>query len=900
MVITDEKCVPPLNGLNHTQFIHTLDVQGDVKQIELQNYIATLHDNVHPNNHDCRYYDNMDLTQVGGEYQNKISIFHLNISSLNKHYIELVAYLECLSHNFDVIMLSEVGRYNIGSFANILDGYSFEFVPARTKCGGVGIFYRNCYSLNSVDKNIIGDSLECDCPDCQIEDIWVDLTIDGYRCLCCTCYRHPKGNIRHFNIALEQVLNKVNSTEMIYFVGDVNIDLIKSNTLPANDDYLKLLSVFQFVPLITIPTRLTESTMTLIDHIFVKLPSHVTENSTTAGAIYCNISDHLPVFCCVDMSKKRVIERPLVRLYNEKNYTTFIQKVAASGLDDILRMDDPERAYTLFNNTLTSVHDECFPLVRLSRKKHKSKPWVTAGIKKSVNHKNKLFRQYITKPDTKHKHKLAKYRSILRNVLNAAESQYYKNLLNSRQSSSRKMWSVINELISSKPPKKSADIKLLEYGNKTLTCKYDIANAFNNYFATIGNKLADEIPDSNNNYAHFMDKNLTQSIFLHPVDNTELTREIHKLKIGKAPGIDGIQNKLLKSISNTVVPVLSHIFNICMLRGIYPSALKIAKVIPLYKKGDRTLPENYRPISLLPCVNKLLEKLIEKRLRLFLEKQNIFYDFQFGFRSGHSTSQALLEITNNIRSLLEKGQNVLGLYLDLKKAFDTVNHNILKSKLLNYGIRGNCYDLLSSYLSNRVQMTYVNGVYSAKEFVSTGVPQGSVLGPLLFLIYINDIKNVVTDVSIRLFADDTNIFMHDSDCVKLVFDAKNTLLKLKIWFDANKLTLHLGKTNFTIFHSKHRPNHECCNEFDIDGCSITRTDSTKYLGLIIDDMLSWKQHVTDLCNKLVKYTGIFYRTKTHIPSNIAIQIYYAFIYSRISYCVELYGQQNCQSFGHYK
>ena len=335
--------------------------------------------------------------------------------------------------------------------------------------------------------------------------------------------------------------------------------------------------------------------------------------------------------------------------------------------------------------------------------------------------------------------------------------------------------------------------------------------------------------------------------------------------------------------------ILVHIFNLAFTTGIYPNDLKIAKVLPLFKKGDRSLPENYRPISLLPCVNKLLEKCIDKRVRKYLTNNNVFYEYQFGFRKGYSTVHALLETVNTIRNYLNNGENVLGLYLDLKKAFDTVDHNILLHKLNVYGIRGCCNNLIRSYLSNRKQCMFVNGTYSDNMDISTGVPQGSVLGPLFFLIYINDVQNAVPDISLRLFADDTSIFLHHSTCANLIEEAKTIIIKLSNWFDSNKLTLHLGKTNYTIFHCK-KQNKSCCSEsFMVNGIEISKTSHIKYLGVTIDDQLTWQYHVTDLINTLIKYTGIFYRINHNLTPNIAKGLFYAFIHSRISYGIEVYG-----------
>lgn len=472
-------------------------------------------------------------------------------------------------------------------------------------------------------------------------------------------------------------------------------------------------------------------------------------------------------------------------------------------------------------------------------------------------------------------------------ILKQAEAQYYKGLLSSKDTSARTAWGVINKVLNGKPKKSGSLITRIDHNGSTHTSEDAIADAFNNYFTNIGPNLAAQIK-STSCYQTFMDPSVESTIFLTPVTDEEVNKEIKRLKLYKAPGIDGITAKLLQKVYHVVTPVLTFIFNLSFQDGQYPDQLKIAKVIPLYKKGSHSLPENYRPISLLSCFNKLLEKLIEKRLRAFLHDNRIFYEYQFGFRSGYSTSYALLEVVNNIRTYLDRGENVLGLYLDLKKAFDTVNHAILKRKLYNYGIRGKCHDLLSSYLTNRKQRMFVNGAYSSTLIMLTGVPQGSVLGPLLFLIYVNDIKNVCPEISIRLFADDTNVFLHNPCCKRLKTEAQNTIKTLKGWFDANKLTLHLGKTNFTLFHTR-STRHDCFDKFEVDQFTICRTASTKYLGVIIDENLSWEPHITDLCNKLIKYSGIFYKTRTKFPPSTKINLYYAFVYSRMSYCAEIYG-----------
>ena len=707
-------------------------------------------------------------------------------------------------------------------------------------------------------------------------------------CVICACYRHPNGNVSHFIRGLEHVLQGLPKDCLSFVVGDINIDLLKYDTCPMYDSYLSLLLSHRFIPTITLPTRVTDDTMTLIDHIFVRLPNRLLTTEIKSGNIYCDISDHLPNFCILNKVVQPLSnERPLIRLYSQKNFDRYITLIGNTDFDDIVICNCVNTAYSALESILKLNHDICFPLVRQSRAKFKSKPWVNSAIRVSICHKNRLYRKYLAKPSIANKNSLSRYRKILVKTIHESQSKYYSEILNSRQTSPRKAWALINSLISDRNKRTKKSIKQILYEGKTNINDHEIANAFNDHFVTVGPKLANAITNGADPQRYF-DRPNQSSIFLSPVTTNEVVTEIYKLKLHKSPGMDGINNRILKSVSQYISHILAYIFNLSFTTGEYPQTLKVAKVIPLFKKGDAKQPENYRPISLLSSINKLLEKSIEKRIRNYLLEKQILYEFQFGFRSGYSTTHALLEITNNIRKHLDSGENVLGLYLDLKKAFDTVDHVVLKKKMHNYGIRGKCHELLTSYLRDRSQVTFVNGVYSQPKIITTGVPQGSVLGPLLFLVYINDLKNVVNNFSVRLFADDTNIFLYHRNCQTLINNAKVALQCLKSWFDANKLTLHIGKTNFTIFHSSKR-HHVCHDSFDIDGMVIKKTDATKYLGLTIDHELSWKCHINDLCRSIIKYVGIFSKIRDCIPLSLRHQLYYAFVHSRIAYGIEVYG-----------
>jgi hypothetical protein len=315
--------------------------------------------------------------------------------------------------------------------------------------------------------------------------------------------------------------------------------------------------------------------------------------------------------------------------------------------------------------------------------------------------------------------------------------------------------------------------------------------------------------------------------------------------------------------------------------------MKLAKVIPIFKAGSKLLVTNYRPISLLSVFSKIFEKIAHQQLYDFLLSQSVIYGSQFGFQKGRSTLHSLIEIVENIRDCLEQRNYGCGIFIDLKKAFDTVNHKILIDKLEHYGIRGRSLDWFSSYLTGRTQYTFCNGVNSELRTITCGVPQGSVLGPLLFLLYINDLPNISNKLKFYLFADDTNIFFESSDLESLEKTVNRELKKLSLWLNANRLALNISKTNFVIFAAKNKPLQNVT--LLINRKAIQQTDNVKYLGVIIDSQLTFTQHIANVVKKVSRITGLMYRIRGCVDNTTLNMIYYSLIYPHLLYGIPIWG-----------
>ena len=480
--------------------------------------------------------------------------------------------------------------------------------------------------------------------------------------------------------------------------------------------------------------------------------------------------------------------------------------------------------------------------------------------------------------------------NLFRNRVNRenskAKKKHYAEYFEANLNNIKKTWEGIRKIVNIK--KTSSKTSQLNINGKIIDDDKQLATKFNEYFVNVGPQTDNSIPRVPDiSPTNFLQNRINTNFIIAHISNEEILDVIKTLE-NKSTGPSSIPLKLLSLIPDLIIMPLAFIINLSIMTGEYPNLLKIVKVVPIHKGGSTQDINNYRPISLLSIFDKIIEKIMHNRVYEFLENHEVLTPNQFGFRKKNSTVNALAQITEKIKMSIGRGKYGCGVFIDLRKACDTVNHNILLTKLEHYGIRDNILKWFQSYLSDRKQYVSINGTSSQLLNITCGVPQGSVLGPLLFLLYINDLPNVSEILEFSLFADDTNIYLESESLQTLALIINREIDKLYVWLNVNRLSLNISKTNYILFHPYNKPMKQNI-EIKINGNLISEKEYIKYLGVLIDSTLSWKYQISSLCKKVSRAIGVMHKLKAFVPTQVMKSIYYSLVYSHIIYAIEVWG-----------
>ena len=753
---------------------------------------------------------------------------------------------------------------------------TFFHTDSETAAGGAALYISN--NLKAIPRADIKFTMPL------VESCWAEIiaNINKPNIIIGCIYRHPSANMPGFTQELQNIIKSLsNRKQHVYIIGDVNVNFLKYNEHANTEDYLNMLYSNNFLPLITKPTRLTDHSSTLIDHIYTNAPIE----NTTSGIALADISDNLPICCICNAPTSKNKHITYYRDYSNFCKEQYLADISQINWPDLYSTStDLHEITCACMNKVKDIVNKHAPLKKATNSKMKqlNKPWLTQGLLKSIKRKQKMYKSHFFSKNSMRIKEYKQY-SNLRNKMKAkAKDKYYNQYFKLYKENLKETWKLIGTIIKKKAKVKSNCSSRIIRNSKMYTNELDIANQFNQHFTTIGPTLASAINPIYDNPTKYIRNSPANSFYLSAVTEEYVAQLFSNLNERKA-SLD-IPNKLIKLASHELSKPFSYIYNQSIAQGIVPNVLKVSRVTPIFKSGDATDPANYRPIAVLSPFSKILEKIVNDQLISFIDKYNILFKYQFGFRKDHSTEIAILEITDILKTSIDNNLITCGVFLDFSKAFDTVNHEILLRKLHKYGVRGKALDCFTSYLTKRTQYVKLSNVESEFFQIVCGVSQGSTLGPLLFLLYINDLANSSDMLSFRLFADDANIFYATKTSKDLEAVMNSELQKVINYCNLNKLSINMRKTNFMIITSPQKPTIHNINILNIE-----RKTSMKYLGIYLDEHLNWKTQIAHVQGKLTKNLGILNQLRNYLNLKMLRQLYYTLIYPYLNYGAMCWG-----------
>lgn len=849
------------------------------------------------------YYDDTTyFTSFKKFKKNSFKVLSLNCGGIKGKFDEFSTFLnyyQSMGFKFEAICLQESG---LDSFTNVLpfqlDGYQliFQTKTASVK-GGMIIYLSRDYTYKRIHLSSFTNSIW--------EFMAIEISHSSFKKpkVISNFYRPPHNSSHDTDIFLSEFQNMLSTFSKfsdITILGDHNIDLLKLDKSTLVKKFVDILFSLGYLPQITSPTRFTSHSATLIDNVFCKFSD--SWERTKSGILTNRLSDHQSYFVHFpnDQSIKRKPKWVEYRKINDEGVKNLVEYLSNNQIFDSI-YNSSKNVNENYNHLLSIIsesRDKFLPIIkrRFNKYRDKLEPWMTNGILRSIRTRDKLHKKLILENINSRLYpyieaQLRNHRIILRRLIFQAKQSYWENRFFAVRNNIKDTWRLINIAIKSKSKLESPNC--FKINNEIITDNGEIANEFNNFFINIGDKLAAQIPSTVSHYSEYLKKDYAGNNFIfEKVSTTEVNKVINSLRNKQSQGYDGFSINLIKKVKDVIIAPLTHLINQSIETGIFPDSLKIARVLPIYKKGDHDLLDNYRPISILPALSKFFERILFNQLTNYLAKHQILFGSQYGFRNGHSAEHAAFELVERILSSFSNNDQSLAVYLDLTKAFDSMDHSILLAKLKHYGLSTDALTLISSYFENRTQYIDFQGAHSQYANIRTGVPQGSVLGPLFFILYVNDLNEASELFDMIMFADDTTLHCPLSKFYNNFTANTSELVTMELekifsWFCANKLTINASKTKFMIFH---RPNSSIPKlSISINGETITQVTNLDFLGLTLDEHLSWSTHISRTCSKISSAIGMMRQTRSILPTKARKLIYHSLITSRINYMLTIWG-----------
>lgn len=807
---------------------------------------------------------NSDSNSTYSSSNSYLRLGHLNVYHLLNKVPDLCVYLNQPTP-FHVFGVTESRLKNIidDSLISIPNYSVLRRDASFVQHTGIAVYIHDTIAQNFQRR----PDLESD----KIESLWIELkTPKSTPTLIGFIYRNPAATWDWYDDFSEMMDKASRSKGDIFLLGDFNIDLL--NPKGTHAAWTTTTSLFGLKQVVKAPTRITSTSSTLIDHIYTTNTEKILNVSVPSFAV----SDHNPVCCVVSTrlgkQKRRHHTKIIYRSFRNFEKDKFLNDLQMTPFHEVYNYTCPDAALSVWLQLFLGVLNKHAPL-REKRVKHSTvPPWLTVDIKRAMSYRDKLKRE-------KSFDQYKKQRNQVKYLVRAAKKAYFNKMMSEKRDTAS-IWKAINLITKGKtvaeiPSNFSAD----NFNNFFLTAAETLAKS-------AGAKVSSQFEVSDRLKMHCESNRPGRKFTIPYMTAADLSRYISNMPSKRSTGLDSIDTITLKMSLPYIVEYLVYIYNLCIEKNVFPSALKEAKVVPVPKSKQLNDINNYRPISLLPVLSKPLEKHIHKHLHDFLETNKLFHTQQSGFRPKHSCQTALTRIVDNWLLSINKNMMSGALFLDLKKAFDLVDHNILLEKLKCYHVSENVVSILRSYLQNRKQKVYVNGNFSSQGNIKYGVPQGSILGPLLFLLFINDLPLNVTssDVNCDLFADDTSLHAAGKTTTDISNKLQTSLDKIEEWCKENHMILHPTKTKSMLLTTRQK--HQLRPSplrLEIQREPIEQVTTLKFLGICVDQQLSWETHINELCKTISKNIFLLSRLR-HITDKHSCKLFFnAHIKSHIDY-----------------